>query len=134
VNETADYTIVKLSDGTFKKNMKYKQYHSFVPETEEDTIELYKVFNDEQSDLVTPLKNMVNKEIVIKNLFMNPYQSFDEKTGNVTNGISTTIQDLDGNYYATSSKSVYHTLNNLMESFGYPNTSNYKPLKVLVTG
>lgn len=134
VTETDKYTIVKLEDGSFKKNMKYTKFFSRVPETEEDQIELYKVFNDSESGLVTPLRNMVGKEITIAHIFTAPYQSFDEKSGTVTNGVTTTIQDVDGQYYATSSKSVYHTLQSIMETFGTPGTSEYKPLKVNVTG
>lgn len=134
VQETADYKIVKLADGSFKKNMKYKQYFSRTAETEEDQIELYKVFNDSESGLVTPLKNMVGKEIVIKHVFIQPYESFDEKTGTLTDGVTTTIEDTEGNYYATSSKSVYYTIFNIMQTFGYPTDENYKPVKVMVTG
>src|SRR5690625_7476260 len=68
VQETPDYKIVQLEDGTFKKNMKYKEYFSRVAETEEDQIELYKVFNDSDSGLVTQLKNMIDKEITVKHV------------------------------------------------------------------
>ena len=68
VQDTPEYTVVKLPDGKFKKNMKYQQYHSFVPETQEDIIHLYNVMNDSKNELVTPLKNMIKKEITI-NLF-----------------------------------------------------------------
>src|SRR5699024_7802571 len=84
VQETNDYKIVKLEDGTFKKNMKYKEFFSRVAETEDDQIELYKVFNDSESGLVTPMSNMVEKEITIEHVFTLPYESFDEKTGIVT--------------------------------------------------
>src|SRR5690606_22957696 len=94
----------------------------------EEKIELYKVFNDSESELVTPLKNMVNKEIFINHVFIQPYQSFDENTGNVTDGVTTTIQDTEGNYYATSSKSVYHRIKGIIEAFGDPT------MKVKVTG
>lgn len=134
VQETNDYKIVRLPDGTFKKNMKYKQYFSHVAETEEEKIKLYNVFNDSDSELVTPLSNMVKKEITIQHVYIQPYESFDEKTGNVTDGVTTTIEDVEGNYYATSSKSVYYTIFNLMKSFGYPTDENYKPIKVKVTG
>lgn len=134
VQDTPDYRIVKLPDGSFKKNMKYKQYFSRVAETEEEQIELYKVFNDSESDLVTPLSNMVKKEITIKHVFIQPYESFDEKTGNLTDGVTTTIEDVDGSYYATSSKSVYYTIFNIMQTFGYPTDEAYKPVKVKVTG
>ncbi len=134
VSETADYKIVKLEDGTFKKNMKYKTFFSRKPETEEDKIELYKVFNDANSDIVTPLKNMVKKEITIGHVFMQPYQSFDEKSGNITDGVTTTIQDVDGSYYATSSKSVYYRVLSIMQAFGSPDQENYAPVKVKVLG
>lgn len=134
ITETDDYTIVKTDEGKFKKNMKYKKYFSRIPETEEQQIELYKVFNDSGSGLVTPLKNMVGKEITVKHIFTAPYQSFNEDTGSVMNGVTTTIEDTEGNYYATSSKSVYHKLQSIMETFGLPSEDNYKPLKVEVTG
>jgi len=134
VQETDDYKIVQLADGTFKKNMKYKQYFSRVAETTEEKIELYKVFNDSDSNLVTPLRNMIGKEINIKHVFIQPYESFDEETGNVTDGVTTTIEDIEGNYYATSSKSVYYKIFSIMDTFGYPTDENYKPVKVNVTG
>lgn len=132
--ETDDYKVVRLPDGTFKKNMKYKEYFSRTAKDEDEKIELYNVFNDSDSELVTPFNNMVNKEITIKHVFIQPYESFDEKTGNVTNGVTTTIEDVDGSYYATSSKSVYYTINNIMKTFGYPSDENFKPVKVKVTG
>lgn len=134
VKETPDFKIVKLPDGTFKKNMKYKQYFSRVAETEDERVELFKVFNDSDSGLVTQLKNMIDKEITVKHVYTIPYESFDEKTGNITDGVTTTIEDLDGNYYATSSKSVYYTIFNIMKTFGFPNDENYKPVKVKVLG
>lgn len=134
VQETADYKIVQLPDGSYKKNMKYRTYFSRIAETEEEKIELYKVFNDSESGMVTQLKNMINKEIIIKHFYTLPYESFDEKTGAVTDGVTTTIEDVDGSYYATSSKSVYHTLLNISQTFGLPSDETYKPLKVKVTG
>lgn len=134
VQETAEYKIVQLPNGKFKKNMKYKPYFSRQAETEEEQIELYKVFNDSESGLVTQLKNMVGKEITIQHFFTQPYESFDEDTGNVTDGVTTTIQDTEGNYYATSSKSVYHKLFQFAQTFGLPTDDDYKPLKVKVLG
>ena len=134
IQETPEYRIVQLPDGKFKKNMKYRQYFSRIAQSEEEKIELYKVFNDSESGIVTPLKNMVKKEITVAHVFIQPYDSFDEDTGNLTSGVTTTIQDVDGNYYATSSKSVYYTLGNIFQTFGYPDHEEYKPIKVLVTG
>lgn len=134
VQETNDYKIVQLEDGSFKKNMKYHEYFSKVAETEKEQIELYKVFNDSDSGLVTQLKNMIDKEITIQHVFTLPYESFDEKTGIVSDGVTTTLQDVDGSYYATSSKSVYHKIFSIMQTFGYPKDENYKPIKVKIIG
>ena len=134
VTETPEYRIVQLEDGTFKKNMKYSQYYSRQAETEEEKIELYNVFNGQDDELVTPMKNMINKEITIAHVFMQPYESFDEQTGKQTSGVTTTIQDVDGSYYATSSKTVYYTLGNIFETFGAPHEEDYKPVKVKVLG
>lgn len=134
INETEDYKIIQLEDGSFKKNMKYKEFSSFVPETKEEKIELYKVFNDSDDELVTPLRNAVNKEITIAHVFTSPYQSFDETTGVVTDGVTTTIKDVNGQYFATSSKSVYHKVASLLKAFGNPRDENYRPITVKVTG
>lgn len=134
VSETADYKVVQLPDGTFKKNMKYHAFQSRTPETEEEQIELYQVFNDSSSALVTPLRNMIDQEITLQHVFIQPYESFDEKTGDVTPGVTTTIQSVDGQYFATSSKSVYHKIRGLFQAFGNPTHENFKPLKLKVTG
>src|SRR5699024_328407 len=118
VHETQDYKVVKLDDGTFKKNMKYKEYFSRVAETEEKEIELYKLINDSYYILVTKRKNMINKEITVKHVYTLPYESFDESTGIVHDGVTTTIVDTDSSFYATSSKSVYHKIFSIMLTFG----------------
>lgn len=134
VSDTADYTIVQTSDGKFKKNMKYQPYFSRQAETETEKKELYKVLNEDNNDNVIELKNMIDKQIDIVHVFINPYTSFDEDTGKNTHGVTCTIQSTDGNYYVTSSKSVYYTLKNMFETFGYPSDENYNPIKVVVTG
>ena len=134
VNETEEFRIVKLPNGKFRKDMKYKNYMTRIPETEEEQIELYKVFNDNDTELVTPLGNMIDKEISIAHFFTTSYDSFDEETGNLKAGVVTTIQDVDGSYYVTSSKSVYYTIFNLVEAFGYPSDEQYNPIQVKVTG
>lgn len=135
VEENNDYVIKQLQDGTFRKERKYHKYYSKEPETQEEKIELYKVFNssDDNNELVTPLSNMVGETIGIDQFYTNPYESFDEKTGTNTPGVTTTILD-NGHYYATSSKSVYYTLTNLIKSFGSPANEDYKKIYVKVTG
>lgn len=134
VADTENYIMVKKPDGTFKKNMKYKAFFSRAADTDEEKIELYKVFNDVNNELVIPMKNMVGKEVSVAHVFMQPYESFDDKTGATVLGVTTTIQDVEGNYYATSSKSVYYRLFNIFQTFGSPKHENYKPVKVKVLG
>lgn len=134
VQENEKYQIIQLENGEFKKQMKYEKYYTHLPETQEEQIELYNVFNSsDNEDLVTPFSNLVGTEIGIDQFYLNPYESFDEKTGINTPGVTTTIKDGE-NFYTTSSKSVYHSLRNMCEAFGYPNTPNYKKLYVFVTG
>ena len=38
VQDTSDYTIVKKENGKFEKQMKFKEYMSRVPETDEEKI------------------------------------------------------------------------------------------------
>ena|SRR5699024_2449061 len=133
IRDTEDYTIVLQADGRYRKDMKYKKYYSLVPESKEDSIELYKILNSQDNEKVTPMAQMKNKEIEIHQVYTNPYQSFDENTGGNINGVTTTIQTKDG-FIATSSKSVYYTLFQLFDVFGYPNTPDYEPIKVKVIG
>ena len=134
VEETDQYRVVKTLEGKYRKEMKYNRFYSRVPETDEEQMELFNIFNDQENDLVTPLKNMVNKEIDIAHVFTDPYQSFDEETGQSSLGVTTTLEDTEGNYYATSSKSVYWSLKNIFDQFGWPSEDKYRPVTVKVTG
>ena len=135
VEETENYKVIKLEDGTFLKKMKYQKIWTAVPETEEDQIKMYQVLNsNEEDELVTPLKNMLKQEIIIKNYFTNPYQSFDKATGESTDAVTTIIEDIEGHFYATSSKTVYYDLLRLAETFNTPNTPDYRPIIVKVNG
>lgn len=134
IKQTSDYELVQLADGTFKKKMKYHPYHSRTAITDEEKIELYNVFNDDTNELVVPLKNMVKKKIKIAHVFTQPYESLDEQTGEITYGVTTTFQDVDNNYYATSSKTVYYAIMGIMQTFGKPSDPTYKPIEVEVTG
>lgn len=134
IKETNDYELVQLSDGTFKKKMKYQPYFSRIATTPEEKIELFNVFNDSNNEHVIELKTMVKKQFTIAHVFTNPYESLDEKTGELTYGVTTTFQDTEGNYYVTSSKTVYYAIMSMMQTFGKPSDEHYKPIIVEVTG
>ena len=123
VKSTDTYEIVKLdepdSEGNlFEKRMKYKRIATHMPENEKEIVELYAVLNDSTGEKVTPMKEVVGLTFVAKNFYTSPYDSFDGKTGETSRGVTTTIEDSEGNFYATSSKSVYYSVINLYENFG----------------
>lgn len=131
--ETEDFIIMELEDGSFQKQKKYKKYYSHVPTSESDMLSLYKLFNTEDNPDVLRMSTQVGKELKIKEVYTNPYESFDEKTGESKPGVTTTIKTEDDEYIATSSKTVYNTLEGLFKVFGYPNTENYKAVTLKVT-
>lgn len=130
VNETEDFRILQLPDGKFKKQMKYKKFWSRIPQTEDESKLLYSVFNDD--GIAIPMLQAKDKVITIKDVYMNPYEAFDEETGGSTPGVVTVIETVDGMYFVSSSKSVYFTLFNLFDSFGYPADNDYNPIKVKI--
>lgn len=134
VNETDNYIVYKQDDGKYRKEMKYKRIMTWIPNNEEDKKELYKVLNEENNELVKTMGSEIDKEIEIEHVFMTPYESFDENTGRNTLGVTTTVKTPDNEYYVTSSKTVYYSLLNMFETFGYPSQDNYKPIKVRITG
>lgn len=133
VADYPEYTVVKGVDGKFKKVMKYAEYTTIVAKTEAEKIELFDIMNNDESDKVVPMKNAVGLELHIVNFITTPYGSLDEETGETLNGVTTLIQSDDGMWYATSSKSVYYSLQNITKAFGIPNTKGYKPVKVKIT-
>lgn len=134
VEETENYIVKKTPEGKFKKEMKYKAYISFKPETEEEEIELYKLTSsNEDNEDVIELKNMVGKEFELTDCIITPYESFNEDTGESLQGVSSIMRDEKGFYIATSSKSVYHSLMNLFKVFGFPHEKKYKSVTFKVT-
>src|SRR5699024_1156869 len=116
IRDTEDYTIVLQADGRYRKDMKYKKYYSLVPESKEDSIELYKILNSQDNEKVTPMAQMKNKEIEIHQVYTNPYQSFDENTGGNINGVTTTIQLRTGLLLHLLNQSTIHYFNFLTYS------------------
>lgn len=132
VEETNEYSIYKTPEGKYEKRMKYSQFWSRTPETEEEMVELYSIMNEQDSELVIPFKRAIGEVLEIKHVFFNPYNSFDEETGQSTTGVTTTLETYDGKYYATSSKTVYYNLQNIFKTFGTPGTPNYLGVKVAI--
>lgn len=132
VSDNPNFSIFKLPNGKFDKRMKYHKFWSFTPTTNEDVEKYYMVFNDKENNLVTPMKEAKGTILTIKNVFFNPYEGFDEETGQTVYGVTSTIEDTNGNFYATSSKTVYYSLKNMFDVFGVPNQPNSRPIKIAI--
>ena len=136
VNDTPDFTVIKLKNGEHEKLMKYKSISSFPTNTEVEQMKLFQLINaDSESDMIKALKEHKGKKIAIKNLMTSPYEKFDKVTGGAKRGVLTRFEDLDGNYYATSSKAVYFSVLNIVDTFGLPDTEKTKrALEIKVNG
>jgi len=101
--------VIEQPDGKYKRIFKYSDYDSHLPETIEEKKSLFNVFNGESEDVI-PMKDAIGKELSPKGIWCRSYSSIDELTGEESEGVVTYIKNVDGLYYATSSKAIYHTL------------------------
>lgn len=118
IQENENFIITKNADGTFTKTVKYQKVFSTIPESDDDFMKLYSVMNDPESKEVTSMKDAIGLELDMVDFYTSPYESFDEKTGENTQGVTSLIKDVNGAYFATSSKAVYFSLLNLFDVFG----------------
>lgn len=77
--------------------------------------EKLEMFNASTS--ATRLRDMINKEIRVKNISITPVDYTDEETGEITTHPKTVIVDYDGNCYASSSIGVYRSVVNIYQNF-----------------
>lgn len=132
ISDTPDYQIVVGEDGKARKKMKYHKLWSIVPETDEQVEELYRVTNERDNGLVKSLSECNGQEITVMEILFTPYEKLNEDTFANDYGVTTTIKDKDGKWYATSSKIAYYQLKNMTETFGFPSEDGYKPIVVKV--
>src|SRR5699024_12699856 len=122
-----------LANRKYEKVMKYKRVFSHIPQTREEEIKLYNIFNTQDNPNVTPFADMRDKEIEIHEFYTNPYESFNEETGETDNGVNTTIFD-GSHYYSSSSKTVYYSLLNFFVIFVYTYSEDYEHVILHVKG
>lgn len=135
VEETEKYIVYKTAEGKFLREMKYDRFWSKVPETQEDMLRMYQVMNEDEAEGVNTMSTNVGAKFQVEQIYFEPYNSFDEETGESRSGVTSTIETPEGEFFVTSSKSVYHTLNRIMQTFGTPNTDTYRnPVIVEITG
>lgn len=134
VGETDEYVKVRLPDGTYKRNAKFEDFTSFVPEEYEDKVWLAQILTaDEGSDLIMGMKDHAGTTFELEHLMFEKFTKIDEKTGQESFGVLTRIITPERDVYATTSKAVYFTLHKIMKMMGYPTDENYVPLSFTIT-
>lgn len=137
VSENDRFAVKKGQDGKFFREMKYSNYTSVQPDSEEKQIKLFNILHaDESEQEGRGMKDHKGAVLEVHHVITRAYDSIDEQTGEQRFGALTYIftdQDLD-TYFITSSKAVYNSINEMMSAFGYPDQEGYKPFKVQVYG
>lgn len=129
--ETDDFVVLKDENGKFKRKAKFKDYSSVVIKDRKDKMWLVSILEgDEESG--NGLKSHVGKQIEVQNVITRTYDKINEDTGVLEYGVLTYLIDPSGIAYVTSSKSVYFTINRLMEYFGTPDSEEWENITVLV--
>jgi hypothetical protein len=131
VRENDRYSVVKDAEGKFKRKAKYNHYTSVKTETKEEKIWLFNLFEGTEES-GQGLKEHVGKHIEVADIITRPYDKIDEESGVEEYGVLTYLITPDRVAYVTSSKSVYFTINNIMELFGRPSDEDWKNITVKV--
>ena len=131
ISETEKYTIHKDSEGKFSRRAKYLEFSSFITSSREEKIWLLNLLEGAE-DSGLGLKDNVGQTIEVQDIIIRPYDSIDETTGEFDNGVLTYLITPEREAYVTSAKSVYFSINRIMEVFGKPNTPDWENVKVLI--
>lgn len=136
VEETNDYVVKKMVDPKtgevkFVRQAKYNEYSSIKAETRAEKLWLFQVYEGDE-DSGFGLKNNVGKEIEVQDIILRPYDRINEDTGDKEFGVLTYLITPEKEVYVTSSKTVYFTINRLMQLFGFPHEEDWENIKVKV--
>lgn len=115
--QSQGFEIVQNAEGKYERKPIYKPFSSVTAETREEKIRLMNLLD---GDLALPMNDNVGAKINLVDVIFKPYDSINEETGEITYGVLSYLFDIDGDVYVTSSKSVYHSLQNIFNVFGQP--------------
>ena len=127
VNNQPNLVIRQDADGKFKRTATYNDFSSVVAETKEQRIALMNILDGDEA---IPMRKASGATINLVDVITRSYESVDELTGELQYGVLTYLFDKDGKVYVTSSKTVYFTLQKIMQVFGQPTYEGEKILKL----
>lgn len=126
-----EFEVIKDENGKYVRKAKYQAYSSVKAETREEKIWLMNLLEgDEESG--NGLKSHIGKQIEVQDVIFRPYDKVNEDTGHLEYGVLTYLITPDRVAYATSSKSVYFTMKQLMTLFGTPDSEEWENIKIQV--
>ncbi|ARQ95227.1 single strand DNA binding protein [Bacillus phage BeachBum] len=119
VQKLNDMVIVQnIKTGKFSRKAIYSPYSSVVAETRAEKIQMMKLLDSDE--IAQPLKEHIGAIIPVADVIFNPFDRVNEDDGSLEFGVLTYLLTPEGVAYVTSSKSVYHTMKNIMKVFGEP--------------
>lgn len=125
IQESPDFKIIKNVDGSYERIQKYHDVHFYKPETKEEKIKFFNATNEQENEHVTGLKELNNQSFVFKSFDITPFSTFDIETGKTETSVRILFVLDNGEFVATSSKSVYFFLKNLIISQQLVNASEF---------
>lgn len=133
LQEDENFLIVKTPENKFKRKAKYKAYSSVNPETPEQKRKMFKLLNDsDESGIASPMKDNIGVTFNLVDVVCQPYDTIDEDTGERQLGVISYLFSDEGDVFVTSSKSVYHTLQNMFQAFGEPHYTEDDKLPIVI--
>lgn len=127
VNNQPNLVIKQDADGKFKRTATYNDFSSVVAETKEQRIALMNILDGDEA---IPMRKASGATINLVDVITRSYESVDELTGELQYGVLTYLFDKDGKVYVTSSKTVYFTLQKIMQVLGQPTYEGENVLKL----
>lgn len=91
-------------------------YCSFDPDTQEGKVALYRAMNNSTGKI----GEMVNRQIIVKDLFCEAVTVTDQNTGELIMLPRTVLIDMEGNSYQSVSTGIFGAVKRLIRVFGEP--------------
>lgn len=112
---------------TFSNNIVGAQYTSLKPNSRKEQAELYNAI----SDPMYKVSNYINKDIWLKDVYIEVLSSVDEITGEESTAVRIVLIDANGDTYQASSRGIFNSIKRLAQQFGEPSWVDPIPVTIL---